>query len=117
MRVSVYVRCSLHKYTIASMCICWSARPHGLVVYILQLTAQTAPLHLCDCLYVLYLLHLCVATGHLHVVKWLHENRKEGCTREALDTAAGNGTLLSVNVSKITACTVCVRTAKQYHAM
>jgi hypothetical protein len=57
MCVSVYVRCSLHKFTIASM---WSARPHGLVVYILLLTALTAPLHLCDCLYVLYLLYLCV---------------------------------------------------------
>ena len=27
--------------------------------------------------------------GHLHIVKWLHENRKEGCTKEAMDWAAG----------------------------
>ena len=31
--------------------------------------------------------------GHLDVIKWLHENRKEGCTTDAMDFAAGNGHL------------------------
>jgi len=31
--------------------------------------------------------------GHLEVVKWLHENRKEGCTTNAMDWAAKNGHL------------------------
>lgn len=26
--------------------------------------------------------------GHLDVVKWLHENRSEGCTTDAMDLAA-----------------------------
>jgi hypothetical protein len=29
--------------------------------------------------------------GHLDVVKWLHENRTEGCTERALDLTSGNG--------------------------
>lgn len=36
--------------------------------------------------------HLNHAAPHLQV-QWLHENRMEGCTREAIDTAAGNGHL------------------------
>jgi ankyrin repeat protein len=31
--------------------------------------------------------------GHLEVIKWLHENRKEGCTKKAMDYAAENGQL------------------------
>ncbi|KAG1703744.1 hypothetical protein DVH05_006759 [Phytophthora capsici] len=31
--------------------------------------------------------------GHLHVVKWLHENRDEGCTTKAMTCAARNGHL------------------------
>ena len=31
--------------------------------------------------------------GHLEVVKWLHENRTEGCTEWAMDLAAENGHL------------------------
>ena len=31
--------------------------------------------------------------GHLHIVQWLHANRKEGCTRCAMDGAARNGHL------------------------
>ena len=31
--------------------------------------------------------------GHLDVVKWLHENRQEGCTRMAMNNAAENGHL------------------------
>ena len=31
--------------------------------------------------------------GHLHVVKWLHEHRTEGCTTDAMDWAAENGHL------------------------
>jgi hypothetical protein len=27
-------------------------------------------------------------SGHLEVVKWLHENRSEGCTTDAMDSAA-----------------------------
>jgi hypothetical protein len=29
--------------------------------------------------------------GHLEVVKWLHVNRQEGCTNNAMDLAAENG--------------------------
>jgi hypothetical protein len=31
--------------------------------------------------------------GHLHIIKWLHENRKEGCTAFAMNDAAENGYL------------------------
>jgi len=31
--------------------------------------------------------------GHLEIVKWLHENRKEGCTDYAMDLAARRGHL------------------------
>jgi hypothetical protein len=31
--------------------------------------------------------------GHLHVVKWLHENRTEGCTSKAMSSAAVAGHL------------------------
>jgi len=31
--------------------------------------------------------------GYIEVVKWLHENRKEGCTIKAMDYAAENGHL------------------------
>ena len=31
--------------------------------------------------------------GHVHIVRWLHENRKEGCTRYAMDMAAKFGHL------------------------
>ena len=37
------------------------------------------------------------SNGHLDVVKWLHQNRKEGCTKDAMDWAAGNGHLEVVN--------------------
>ena len=33
------------------------------------------------------------ANGHLEVVKWLHENRKEGCTTKAMDEAVAYGHL------------------------
>lgn len=36
------------------------------------------------------------AGGHLETVKWLHENRREGCTRYALTDAAGNGHMETV---------------------
>ena len=29
--------------------------------------------------------------GHLEVVKFLHMNRREGCTNKAMDSAARNG--------------------------
>jgi len=29
--------------------------------------------------------------GHLHVVEWLHDNRSEGCTKDAMDGAASYG--------------------------
>jgi len=34
--------------------------------------------------------------GHLEIVKWLHENRTEGCTTYAMDWAAYNGHLETV---------------------
>lgn len=36
------------------------------------------------------------ASGHLNVVQWLHENRVEGCTTGAIDTAAAGGHLRTV---------------------
>lgn len=33
------------------------------------------------------------ANGHLSVVQWLHCNRPEGCTREAVDNAAARAHL------------------------
>jgi len=33
------------------------------------------------------------SNGHIEIVKWLHENRKEGCTTFAMDIAAQNGHL------------------------
>ena len=36
---------------------------------------------------------LAAMQGHLHIVKWLHENRKEDCTVKAIDWAAKNGHL------------------------
>jgi ankyrin repeat protein len=33
------------------------------------------------------------AYGHLHVIQYLHENRKEGCTKYAMDSAAAYGHL------------------------
>lgn len=33
------------------------------------------------------------ASGNLHVIQWLHENRKEGCTKGAMDRASTNGYL------------------------
>lgn len=32
--------------------------------------------------------------GHLEVVKWLHANRTEGCTTNAMDWAAKEGRLV-----------------------
>ena len=40
-----------------------------------------------------YLLDSAAKYGHLEIVKWLHENRKEGCTTWAMDWAAENGHL------------------------
>jgi hypothetical protein len=31
--------------------------------------------------------------GHLHIIKWLHDNRIEGCTTLAMNWAASNGHL------------------------
>jgi hypothetical protein len=36
---------------------------------------------------------LAASNGHLEVVKWLHENRMEGCTKYAMDWAAWYGHL------------------------
>jgi ankyrin repeat protein len=38
--------------------------------------------------------------GHLEVVKFLHENRSEGCTEKAMDWAAKNGHLEVVEYLK-----------------
>ncbi|POM74756.1 Hypothetical protein PHPALM_8237, partial [Phytophthora palmivora] len=37
------------------------------------------------------LLTLAAGNGHLNVVQWLHENRSEGCTSAAMDSAAKRG--------------------------
>ena len=36
-------------------------------------------------------LNLASKYGHLEVVKWLHENRNDGCSSHAMDHAASNG--------------------------
>ena len=33
------------------------------------------------------------ANGHLDFIQWLHSNRSEGCTDDAMDKAAQNGHL------------------------
>ena len=38
-------------------------------------------------------INLAARNGHLEVVTWLHQNRKEGCTTWAMDFAAANGHL------------------------
>jgi len=40
-----------------------------------------------------YAIDYAACNGHLEVVKFLHENRQEGCTRDAIDYAACNGHL------------------------
>jgi hypothetical protein len=37
--------------------------------------------------------HWAVQNGHLEVIKWLHENRKEGCTAWIMEYAVRNGHL------------------------
>ena len=37
--------------------------------------------------------------GHLDVVKWLHENRREGCTENAMNCAAQYGNLDNKDLS------------------
>ncbi len=39
------------------------------------------------------LMDMAAENGHLEIVIWLHENRKEGCTIKAMDMAAKNGHL------------------------
>jgi hypothetical protein len=77
---------------------CYLLELNSIILHIytsMQCTALTLRLHLrythVNCT---ANMRLCNNAGHLHVVKWLHENRKEGCTREAMDTAAGNGKTL-----------------------
>ena len=36
-------------------------------------------------------MNLAANSGHLEVVQWLHDNRSEGCTTDAMDRAAGKG--------------------------
>jgi len=38
-----------------------------------------------------YAMAWAAANGHLEIIKWLHENRKEGCTTYAMNYAASNG--------------------------
>jgi hypothetical protein len=37
--------------------------------------------------------NLAAKNGHLKVIEWLHKNKKEGCTTDAMDGAAMNGHL------------------------
>ena len=39
------------------------------------------------------MIRLAAARGHLEVVRWLHDNRTEGCTTDAMNWAAKNGHL------------------------
>jgi hypothetical protein len=38
-------------------------------------------------------MNMVVQNGHLHVVEWLHENRDEGCTTDAMNIVVQNGHL------------------------
>jgi hypothetical protein len=40
--------------------------------------------------------------GHVDVVKWLHENRTEGCTTNAMDDASYNGHVDVVKIKRET---------------
>jgi hypothetical protein len=40
-----------------------------------------------------FLMDLAAGNGHLHIVKWIHFNRDEGCSHEAMDWAAEDGHL------------------------
>src|SRR5437016_230119 len=40
-----------------------------------------------------YAMDFAASNGHLEVIKWLHQNRKEGCNDDAMDNAASNGHL------------------------
>lgn len=44
-----------------------------------------------------FAMHCAAGGGHLSTVKWLHENRQEGCTRDTVDIAAQNGHLATVD--------------------
>ncbi len=52
------------------------------------------------------LTHVRAKNGHLAVVKWLHENRTEGCTTDAMDDAASNGHLTVVKWLHENECTL-----------
>ena len=47
-----------------------------------------------------YAMNLAAGNGHLHVVQWLHKNRTEGCTEDAMNLASENGHLHVVPSSK-----------------
>ena len=38
-----------------------------------------------------YIMDWAAENGHIEIVKWLHENRTEGCTKHAMNWAAYNG--------------------------
>jgi ankyrin repeat protein len=42
-------------------------------------------------------MHWAARNGHLEVVQWLHENRKEGCTINAMNWAAECGHFVEGN--------------------
>jgi len=39
--------------------------------------------------------------GHLHVIQWLHTNRTEGCTIDAMNYAIYNGHFKVINFLKL----------------
>ncbi|ETM99835.1 hypothetical protein PPTG_24375 [Phytophthora nicotianae INRA-310] len=43
-----------------------------------------------------FAMSIVAAHGRLEMVQWLHQNRREGCTKQAMDDAAGNGHLAVV---------------------
>ena len=54
--------------------------------------------------------------GHLEIVKWLHENRKEGCTTYAMDGAAYDGHLEVIKWLHYNRKEGCTRNAMKYAA-
>ena len=46
--------------------------------------------------YIICILYLINAGGHLEVIRWLTENAQAPCTSDAMDNAAGNGHLAVV---------------------
>lgn len=78
-----------HKMNLSwiSACMC------GKLDVILYLHENNIPMMSTPCYLRTAAMDIAATHGHLEAVKWLHENRSEGCTHLAMDNAARNGHL------------------------